>query len=237
MFLFPTPAYGAVIITDIASGKMVSIPVWLEMLAVIAASVAGALSARRNKLDLVGAVTLAFLCALGGGLLRDMILQVGSVYMLDQPLALPCSFIPAIIAFLVPNSIFEKGISEKLIFFLDILAVGLYSATGTDKAMVYGFNPIVCVMMGIITGVGGGMLRDTFLGRIPGIFIPGSLYALASMAGSIAYLVLVKYCAVQNIVALTACVLITMALRYASVHYGLKSPGADELTDWLHKRK
>lgn len=237
MFLLPTAAYGNVIFTNAIVDEMVTIPAWLEMLAVVAAAVAGSLSARRNNLDLVAAITLALLCALGGGLLRDMILQVGTVYFLDNPMALVGCIVPGLIAFLAPQVIFEKDISEKLIFFLDILAVGLYSATGTDKAMAYGFNPLVCVIMGVITGVGGGMLRDLFLSRVPGIFVPGNFYALASMMGSIAYMVLIDCFDVPNIISLVVCVSVTIVLRYLSVHYDLKSPGGEDVERFLYHRK
>lgn len=232
-----TPLVGAFVVTQINTEPMVTIPVWLEMLAVAAAAAAGALSARRNDLDLVAAVILAILCALGGGLLRDMILQVGSVYMLDQPLALPFCIVPALIAFLVPNSVFEHPISEKLIFFLDILAVGLYSATGTDKAIAYGYNPLICITMGVITGVCGGMLRDNYMAHVPGIFIPGNLYALASLAGSVVYFVMLSVLDISNVIALTACVVVVIALRYLSVHYDWRSPSADVIADKLYRHK
>jgi len=146
---------------------MVAIPFWLEMFAVVAASISGVLVAREHKLDLVGAVALAVVCGLGGGLLRDMTLQVGNVYILNQPMALPLSIATAAIIYIFP-AIVDKP--EKLIPLLDIISVGIYAATGADKALVYGFAPAVCIMMGFFTAVGGGMLRDGFMGVVPGIF-------------------------------------------------------------------
>ena len=113
------------------------------------------LTARKRNLDLIGAIALAVVCGLGGGLLRDMTLQVGDVYILKQPLALPISIATAAIIYIVP-AVVDKP--ERLIPILDILSVGIYSATGADKAFVHGFDPFVCVMMGVFTAVGGGML-------------------------------------------------------------------------------
>ena len=157
------PVAAAMIVTAHASDAMVAIPFWLEMFAVVAASISGVLVAREHKLDLVGAVALAVVCGLGGGLLRDMTLQVGNVYILNQPMALPLSIATAAIIYIFP-AIVDKP--EKLIPLLDIISVGIYAATGADKALVYGFAPAVCIMMGFFTAVGGGMLRDGFMGVV-----------------------------------------------------------------------
>ena len=88
---------GAVMISTPVYSQPVAIPVWLELAAVIAASISGVLTARKPNLDLIGAIALAVVCGLGGGLLRDMTLQVGDVYILKQPLALPISIATAAI--------------------------------------------------------------------------------------------------------------------------------------------
>ena len=106
------PVVAAMTITSHASDAMVAIPFWLEMFAVVAASISGVLVAREHKLDLVGAVALAVVCGLGGGLLRDMTLQVGNVYILNQPMALPLSIATAAIIYIFP-AIVDKP--EKLI--------------------------------------------------------------------------------------------------------------------------
>lgn len=139
------PVVAAMTVTSHATDAMVAIPFWLEMFAVVAASISGVLVAREHKLDLVGAVALAVVCGLGGGLLRDMTLQVGNVYILNQPMALPLSIATAAIIYIFP-AIVDKP--EKLIPLLDIISVGIYAATGADKALVYGFAPAVCIMMG-----------------------------------------------------------------------------------------
>ena len=199
----------------------VAIPFWLEMLAVIAASVSGVLAAREHKLDLVGAVSLAVVCGLGGGLLRDMTLQVGDVYILKQPLALPISIATAGVIYIFPALVDRP---ERLIAFLDILSVGIYSATGADKAFVYGFSPFICVMMGFFTAVGGGMLRDGFMGVVPGIFRPTNFYAIASIAGAAVYVALVSLTPLSNVLALAVCVVVTMVLRWLSIRFDIKSP-------------
>lgn len=198
----------------------VAIPVWLELVAIVAASISGALTARERKLDPVGTVCLAVACSLGGGLLRDMILQVGSVYILEQDLALPGAVITAAVVFIIP-SVIER--QDRLIAIFDIFAVGLFAATGADKALVYGFNPMICIMMGFFTAVGGGMLRDVLLGQTPYIFQRSNFYALAAIAGAAAY-TFIALNGVSHVFAVCACVAVTMGLRFLSLHYDIVSP-------------
>ncbi len=228
------PVVAAMTVTSHASDAMVAIPFWLEMFAVVAASISGVLVAREHKLDLVGAVALAVVCGLGGGLLRDMTLQVGNVYILNQPMALPLSIATAAIIYIFP-AIVDKP--DKLIPLLDIISVGIYAATGADKALVYGFAPAVCIMMGFFTAVGGGMLRDGFMGVVPGIFQRTNFYAIAAIAGSASYVSLVKSGLVSNVAALVVCVIVTMGLRWLSLRFDIKSPTEDDIARFLHRKK
>ena len=231
---FILPVVAAMTVTSHASDAMVAIPFWLEMFAVVAASISGVLVAREHKLDLVGAVALAVVCGLGGGLLRDMTLQVGNVYILNQPMALPLSIATAAIIYIFP-AIVDKP--DKLIPLLDIISVGIYAATGADKALVYGFAPAVCIMMGFFTAVGGGMLRDGFMGVVPGIFQRTNFYAIAAIAGSASYVALVMNGVMSNVAALVVCVVVTMGLRWLSLRFDIKSPTEEDIARFLHRKK
>lgn len=204
-----------------AEAAPVAIPIELEMLAIIAASVGGALTARERKLDLLGSIMLAGACALGGGLLRDMIMQVGDVYIIKQPLAIPISIATAGIVFTFPHVI---GRQDRIIALLDIFAVGLFAATGADKAYIYGYEPLLCIIMGFFTAVGGGMMRDVFLGQTPAIFQRSAFYAVASIGGAAVYTAIVMEKFASNITAFVLCVAVTMGLRYLSVRFNIMSP-------------
>ena len=162
-----------------------------------------------------------------------MTLQVGNVYILNQPMALPISIATAAVIYIFP-AIVDKP--EKIVPILDILSVGIYSATGADKALVYGFDPIVCVMMGFFTAVGGGMLRDGFMGVVPGIFKRTNFYAIASIAGAAVYVALVINRVTSNIMALVACVAVTMGLRWLSLRFDIKSPTEQDIARFLHRK-
>ena len=205
----------------------VSLPTWVDLASVVVGSAGGVVVAKQRHLDAVGFVGLALLCGLGGGLIRDIMMQVGSVYMLDSPFAIPVSVATGILAFLFPRPLERAG---SLLEWLDIMAVALFALVGTDKAVVYGFYPPACVLMGIMTGVGGGMLRDVFLGEVPRIFQRSNLYALCALCGSVAYYVAVVLFSVNKIWGGELCVALTIALRRWSLHFDVRTPADVDLT-------
>ena len=210
--------------------EFVSIPVGFEMVAIIVASACGVLTAREHHLDLVGSISLGVVCSLGGGIMRDIILQVGDVYILNNPDVLLLAIVVALVVFIFPHPV-EK--LDPLIEVLDIFAVGLFAVTGADKALCYGFAPVIAVMMGFFTGVGGGMIRDMCLAQVPRIFRSGSLYAIAAIVGSIVYVLLVGTFGVYDLTAATIGVAVTMIIRWASLHYGITSPTDLDIRDLI----
>lgn len=206
---------------SVIASESVAIPLAFELLAVVVAAATGALTARENKLDLVGAIGLAVLVSLGGGLIRDVILQEGNVYILRQPLALPVAIATAAAVFTFPVMV-EKP--DRLVAILDIFSVGLFAVMGADKTMLYGYPAITCVMMGFFTAVGGGLLRDVCLARVPYIFQRSNLYAIAAIAGALTYIVLVQCLDIWNIAAAAISVAVTMAVRWWSIRFNIMSP-------------
>lgn len=206
---------------SVIASESVAIPLAFELLAVVVAAATGALTARENKLDLVGAIGLAVLVSLGGGLIRDVILQEGNVYILRQPLALPVAIATAAAVFTFPVMV-EKP--DRLVAILDIFSVGLFAVMGADKTMLYGYPAITCVMMGFFTAVGGGLLRDVCLARVPYIFQRSNLYAIAAIAGALTYIVLVQCLDIWNIAAAVISVAVTMVVRWWSIRYNIMSP-------------
>lgn len=211
-----------------------TIPIGIEMFVVVVSATTGVLSARQHKLDYVGALWLALLVGLGGGLLRDIILQVGDVYILKQPLAIPVALIAATVVFVFPMIIENQ---DRLIAVLDIFAVGLYAVLGADKAHAYGFEPTVCIMMGFFTAVGGGMLRDICLAETPGIFQRSNFYAICAIAGAGAYILLVEALGVNSMIALVAGTAVAMVLRWASLHYNIQTPTEVNLARVVPRRR
>lgn len=196
-----------------ADATSMVLPVSVEYIACIVAAMFGAAVAYDRQLDIVGAVFLALLTAFGGGLLRDMMIPGANVYFLDTPGAVISSIIAGLLVFYF-RTIFNH-ISSPM-FWLDIISVALFAFLGAEKGLLYGCNPFACIMLGTITAIGGGFLRDASTGNTPQIFKPSNFYGIAALAGAIVYIVLTELHVVK-VIGMFACVAVTMLLRYLSV--------------------
>ncbi len=201
-------------------------PAWLDIAAILVGAAFGSLSAKEHKLDLLGSVAMGIMCGLGGGLIRDMILQRGGVYMITSPIAIPLCLIATLIVFFFSGLVLKF---EKLLPWVDILSVVLFAASGTEKAVLYSLSIFASVMLGTMTAVGGGMLRDMVLGEVPKIFRRGNFYALCAVAGSFAYYVCVHAGMVKE-TACFICVVVGMGLWWLSKRYDWLSPQAVDLS-------
>lgn len=193
------------------------LPAWLELTAVVVGSLSGSLVAIDRKLDMTGCVALSLICGLGGGLIRDIIMQKGDVYMLNSTPAILLCVLAGIVVFHFPKAFFRI---PNAIEWADIVEVGLFCAAGVSKALGYGLGGVQAVLMGVITGVGGGLLRDVCLGDVPRIFQTSNLYALCALGGSLTYFALHDLAHVMNPWLAIACTLVTVALRRASLRWG-----------------
>lgn len=205
----------------------VAIPTWIDYSAVVVGSVSGLLVAQERKLDLVGHVGLAILCGLGGGLIRDTIMQVGDVYMLNSPWPIMASLAASLVGFFFPGILTHW---PDAVEWVDIVAVALFAVAGTDKAIMHGLNPAAVLLMGTMTAVGGGMLRDVFLGDVPRIFQRSNFYAICAIAGSAAYWLVVTYVHLDKTWATLVCLVVTVGLRRWSLRYNVYSPADVNLT-------
>ena len=215
LFASQNPAYATI-----------PLPVWLDLAAVIVGSFSGLLYAREKHLDLLGYVGLAIICGLGGGLIRDTIMQVGDVYLLRSKWAIIAAIGTGILGFFFPASITAL---PHLLEVVDILSVGLFAAVGADKAIVYQLFPIPIIFMGTITGVGGGMMRDVFLGEVPRIFRPSNWYAYCAIGGAVAYYLCASVLLFDKVWAMVVCVMVTLLLRQSSLRFGLQSTADGDL--------
>ena len=204
----------------------VSIPAFLELGAVVAGAVSGALDGCNKRLDMLGVCVLALITALGGGLLRDMILPTDYIYMLENPIAVILALVTGLAAFFFAGLFYKL---DKPIAVFDIISVALFTCMGADKALMAGYGIISCVIIAAITGVGGGFIRDICLGRIPNIFKPSNYYAICSVVGGIVYYTLAE-CHMVKIAAAAVCVVVVVGLRWLSLRYNLITATAVDLT-------
>jgi uncharacterized membrane protein YeiH len=153
----------------------------IDLTGVLTNAVLGGVIARSERLDPVGFVTLAILSGLGGGLIRDTLLQHGTPVALTDPAYIPTAVAGAVIAYFLRV---EGPLWNKAFPFVDALALGAWAATGALKTLGDGLYWLAALLLGTVTAVGGGMTRDIFLRRIPQIFGGNTLYATPALLAS-----------------------------------------------------
>ena len=152
----------------------------VDVTGVFANGLIGGAVARSKGFDAIGFIILAISSALGGGMIRDLMLGVSFPVALTDPLYLSTAVAAAAVAFLLDLD----GQWKRLLSVADVLALGCWSATGASKAMAAGLGFMPSVMLGVITAIGGGMLRDIMVNKVPGVFGGGPLYATLSIVAS-----------------------------------------------------
>ena len=150
----------------------------LDLLGVFIMGVAAGALASRLNFDAVGFAVIGVAAGLGGGLVRDLILGYGTPAAFDGPWYLTCALGGAGFSFLIST---DGSWWRRIVTVLDITAMGLWAATGTAKSFVHGLDVLPAILLGITSAVGGGVIRDVLVGRIPAIFGGGPLYATGAL--------------------------------------------------------
>ncbi len=191
----------------------------LDLVGIFVFALSGALVGVRKRLDVVGMAVLAEITALGGGILRDLILNVRPAAFSSTGYVLVPVAATAIVFFWHPHV--ERVMPAVNVF--DAAGLGLFCAVGTEKAMNYGLSPLHATLLGIITGVGGGILRDVLAGQIPHLLYDRQLYAVPAMLGSAVMAVLYTLDLHGWPATLSAAVL-AFGLRIAAMRLRLRAP-------------
>lgn len=187
---------------------------FVDLAGVLANAILGGIAARSARLDIVGFIILAVMSGLGGGMIRDTLLQHGAPVALTDPAYLVVALIGGVIAFAIP---LKGKISRRSLILLDALAVGCWAAAGAQKTLDAGLWWLPAIMLGVITAVGGGMVRDIMLLKVPTIFGGNTLYATSALVASVEMVVLslLGFQAIGSAVAiLTGALLSLLARRY-----------------------
>ncbi len=187
----------------------------VELAGTTAFAVSGLLEAARKRLDAVGVCVVAFLTAFGGGTLRDLLLDRRPFFWVQHVELLWGVMALCVLAMLfLRQQHFE--VTEKAIQWPDALGLGLFAATGVHLALVDGMPLLVAVLLGVITGVFGGVLRDMVCNEVPTAFRDHRPYAVCAFAGGWVYAGLWLLDA-PGWMALVACVVTTAGLRLVAL--------------------
>lgn len=195
-----------------------------ELIGTIAFAASGAMLAIDRKLDLFGVIFLGAITACGGGMMRDIILGILPPAAFRNPIFVLVAAITSILVFLFAYLKEQRYWQQRdridhYINLLDAIGLGIFSVIGAEVAMNRGYsdNMFLCMMMGMSTGVGGGILRDLLSRSIPAV-LKKRIYAVASIAGAAVYYAMV--CAnLSNPLSMLGGMITTVIIRMLATHY------------------
>lgn len=202
----------------------------LEMIGTVAFAASGALTAMRKKMDLLGVIVLGVVTAVGGGMIRDILLGISPPLAFRNPLAVIVAIAVSVILF-VPwvrhHLMHNQRLFDTVLLVMDSIGLGVFSVMGIWNAL--DFSPerstFLLVFVGVMTGVGGGVLRDILAGNTPYIFVK-HVYACASLLGATVCALLWRV--VPNYVAMLTGMLCVLILRLLSAYFRWNLPHTDD---------
>lgn len=181
----------------------------------------GALAASRAQLDIVGFIFFAALTAVGGGTLRDLLLDRDPVFWIADPTPLGIAAAAAVLVFFTAHLLESR---LKWLVWLDAAALAVAVAAGVDVARDLGASAPVILVMGVATGTVGGLTRDVIANEVPLVLKQGELYVTAAFGGTAASLLGLRLFDVDPIWATVICVAVTFGLRAGSLLFGWQLP-------------
>lgn len=191
----------------------------LDYASVFIFALSGALVASRAQLDIVGFAFVASLTAVGGGTLRDVLLDRNPVFWIAEPGFIGVAATAAVLVFFTAHLLESR---LRALTWLDACALAVAVPAGTGVALALGHQPAVVLLMGVATGCLGGLLRDVVCNEVPLVLKQGELYLSAAFAGAGAAIIAAEM--LPQGVALTICAAVTFTLRAGSLVLGWRLP-------------
>ena len=201
---------------------MESLPYLLDLAGTLVFALSGATAGVKRKLDVFGVLVLSFVAASAGGLTRDILIGVVPPGAINDWRYLGVSLIAGIVTFYFPSAIMQRW-NPVLLF--DAAGLALFAVSGAHKALVYGLNPVMATLLGMLTGIGGGMARDVLLAEIPTV-LRADLYAVAALVGA-AVVVIANMLALPSEAAALVGAVLCFGLRVLAIRNRWQLPVAD----------
>jgi uncharacterized membrane protein YeiH len=194
--------------------------VLLDYASVLIFALTGALVASRAQLDIVGFFFIACLTAVGGGTLRDVLLNRDFVFWVAEPTYIAIACTAALVVFFTAHMLESR---YRALIWLDSLALAVAVPAGVGVAMGLDQPAAIVLIMGMVTGCLGGLMRDVVCNEVPLVLKQGELYASAAFAGAGAALI-AREMGADTLTVLAACALLTCGLRAGSLAFGWRLP-------------
>lgn len=192
----------------------------LDLFGVAVFAVSGSLAAGRKRMDVFGMLVLALVTALGGGTLRDMILPDTTVFWVDDLYYLLVVLVASMGTFVAIR--FMNIPKRRWYLLFDALGLAVFTVIGAEKALDVTGSGVLAVVMGVMTGVVGGMMRDVLSAEVP-LVLRKEIYAIASLCGAIVYVVM-DVAGAASAASITLSIITTLAIRLAAIRWGLSLP-------------
>lgn len=191
----------------------------LDIFGVMVFAVSGSLAAGKKQMDIFGVTVLALVTSIGGGTLRDLLLNSGPVFWISDHYYLYVAVsVPPVVFLLVK----KYAVPENVLLLLDAFGLAIFTVVGTVKAFNVTGSIIIAVIMGVMTGVAGGMIRDILSKEIP-LILRKEIYASAALAGSLVCVFLERF-NVSEIAYIVLSISVTFSIRMAAIHMNASLP-------------
>jgi uncharacterized membrane protein YeiH len=193
----------------------------LDLCGTFVFALSGGMAGVKNRLDIFGVLVLSFAAANSGGIARDAMIGATPVAALSDWRYVVVSLAAGLLTFYF-YPLIDRLSGSVLIF--DAAGLALFAVTGATKALAYHLGPVAAALLGMLTGIGGGMMRDILLSEVP-VVLRADLYAVAALAGA-AVVVMGPVLHVSSAAAMTVGALLCFGLRFMAIRYGWRLPVA-----------
>lgn len=193
----------------------------LDFIGTFVFAISGATVGVRHRLDLFGVLVLSFAAATSGGIVRDLLIGATPPAALGDWRYVGVSCLAGVITF------YRDAVIERLrnpVQLFDAAGLGLFAATGAMKALAFGLGPLMAILLGMLSGIGGGIARDILVARTP-VVLQAELYAVAALAGA-AVVVIGQWLQLPTVAVIIAGAGLCFALRFMAIRHGWHLPVA-----------
>ena len=201
----------------------------IDILGTFAFAISGSLVASDKKFDIFGVLIIAFVTAVGGGMLRDILINAHPINWIGDLNYIWTIFLAVFLTFLFKSKI---AFLSKTLFLFDTIGISVFTLLGLQKGLSFDLHPFISIIMGMVSAVFGGVLRDVLTNKIPLIF-EKEIYASACLAGGLSYLIL-NLVAIPKEINFIISASVIIIIRLISVKYELESP---KINDDLFSKK